>query len=91
MPNAYPGRDDINLKIFGMQGVPREFVEDRVLVGARNFWGKVIAERTAKERQDKKPKDRTRKEKKEDVIVEEPEIEEVTTKYIKFINLYIME
>lgn len=65
MPNAIPGRDDINLKIFGMQGVPREFIEDRILVGARSYWGKVLAEKTAKEKQEKKPKDRTRKEKKE--------------------------
>ncbi len=28
-----PGRDSIELKIFGMQGVPRQFAEERILIG----------------------------------------------------------
>ena len=34
VPHADKGRDSIDLNIFGMQGVPRQMIEERILAGA---------------------------------------------------------
>jgi hypothetical protein len=33
VPYADKGRDSIDLNIFGMQGVPRQMIEERILAG----------------------------------------------------------
>ena len=35
MPNAIPGRDSVELNIFGMQGVPKPLIDERVMAGGK--------------------------------------------------------
>jgi len=51
--NAIPGRDSVELNIFGMQGVPRHFVEERILAGAAKYWENVKAEQTSGKKREK--------------------------------------
>lgn len=37
VPNAIPGRDSVDLNIFGMQGVPKHLIDERVLAGGEIF------------------------------------------------------
>ena len=54
IPNALPGRDSTELKIFGMQGVPKQFVEEKVLTGAAKYWNNVINEKNKLLKKDEK-------------------------------------
>jgi len=36
VPNALPGRDSVDLNIFGMQGVPKHLIDERILAGGKN-------------------------------------------------------
>jgi hypothetical protein len=42
IPNAINGRESADLNIFGMNGVPKHIIEERVLVGAAQYWSKVM-------------------------------------------------
>jgi len=44
VPNAIPGRDSVELNIFGMQGVPKHLIDDRILAGAAAYWNKIREE-----------------------------------------------
>jgi len=41
VPFALPGRDSIQLNIFGMQGVPKQMIEQRIMAGSTSYWNKV--------------------------------------------------
>ncbi|KRX08130.1 hypothetical protein PPERSA_01675 [Pseudocohnilembus persalinus] len=62
IPKSIQNRDSSDLKIFGMQGVPRPFIKDRILMGATSFWKKFINE---KEQEKKKELKKQKQEQKE--------------------------
>lgn len=37
IPNAIAGRDSLDLKIAGMQGVPKEFIEQHIVMGGKSL------------------------------------------------------
>ena len=43
--NALNNRDSIDMNIFGMQGVPPSIIQERNLMGAREYWTKVYQEK----------------------------------------------
>jgi hypothetical protein len=45
VPNANQGHENVGLKIFGMQGVPRLDCENWIMKGAEKYWGKIIDKR----------------------------------------------
>jgi hypothetical protein len=48
VPNANQGHENVALKIFGMQGVPRMDVENWIMKGAQKYWGKIIDKKNEK-------------------------------------------
>lgn len=56
MPNANQGHENVGLKIFGMQGVPRMDVENWIMKGAQKYWGKIVDKRNEKLRNELKQK-----------------------------------
>jgi len=55
VPNAIAGRDSVELNIFGMQGVPKHMIDERVLAGAAAYWNKIRAEALSKGKKEKQP------------------------------------
>ena len=45
MPNALPERDNTKLNIFGMNGIPEEFIYVRAFEKAKEYWSNVIKEK----------------------------------------------
>lgn len=45
VPNAIEGRDAADINIFGMNGVPKHVVRERMIVGAAKYWTKIQRER----------------------------------------------
>jgi hypothetical protein len=45
VPNALEGRDCPDVNIFGMNGVPKHVVRERVIFGAAKYWTKIQRER----------------------------------------------
>jgi hypothetical protein len=45
VPNALEGRDNPDLNIFGMNGVPKHLVRERMVYGAAKYWTKIQRER----------------------------------------------
>lgn len=41
VPNALEGRDAPDINIFGMNGVPKHIVRERMIVGAAKYWTKI--------------------------------------------------
>jgi hypothetical protein len=66
--NALNNRDSIDMNIFGMQGVPPSIVQERNLMGAREYWTKVYQEKVQKLEQERRKLQKPgKKEKKEEV------------------------
>ena len=51
IPNALEGRDSADQNIFGMNGVPKHIIEERLLLGSAKYWSSVLEEN---EKEDKK-------------------------------------
>jgi hypothetical protein len=45
VPNALPGRDNPDLNIFAMNGVPKHIVRERMVYGAAKYWTKIQRQR----------------------------------------------
>ncbi|KAL4442340.1 hypothetical protein ABPG74_005681 [Tetrahymena malaccensis] len=75
VPNSLSDRSSIELKIFGMQGVPRPFIEERQKSKAKEYWDKIISEKNQKLKKEQKLKEKEQKKKqkaqKQTVEVEE--------------------
>jgi len=54
IPNAIEGRESADLNIFGMTGVPKHIIEERLLIGAAKYWSNVMEE-NEKENKKKNP------------------------------------
>ncbi|EGR27518.1 zinc c2h2 type family protein, putative [Ichthyophthirius multifiliis] len=52
--NALPDRSSVELKIFGMQGVPRNLIEERQKTKAKEYWEKIINEKNQKLKKEQK-------------------------------------
>ena len=47
VPNALEGRDSPDVNIFGMNGVPKHIIRERLVFGAAKYWTKIQRERIA--------------------------------------------
>jgi hypothetical protein len=95
VPNALPGRDSVELNIFGMQGVPKHLIEERILAGgmkseylynllAARYWNQIRADQASgidKKKENPKPKKKDKTQNKKNTS-EKPE----ETKYEDKIN-----
>ena len=48
VPNAIEGRDSPDLNIFGMNGVPKHIIKERMIYGAAKYWTKIQKQRAKK-------------------------------------------
>lgn len=48
VPNAHSGKDNVGLKIFGMQGVPRLEMENWIAKSVAKYWGRIMERKIAK-------------------------------------------
>lgn len=47
MPHALEGRSS-SINIFGMQGVPKSLIEERITTGAQEYWNSIYEEKKRK-------------------------------------------
>jgi hypothetical protein len=67
-----------------MQGVPKIFAEDRVLLGAARYWESIINEKTTKSRKEIKLKEKNQKNQRR--MEKQMEIEKQTKNVITIYN-----
>ena len=59
IPNSLPDRQGTELNIFGLYGVPRSFIEEKMIFGAIKYWKGILDrnEKVKMEREEQKEED----------------------------------
>ena len=54
IPNSIADRGGTELNVFGVYGVPRSFIEEKMMIGAIKYWRKVMEENETAKREKSK-------------------------------------